>query len=117
MIYHEFKHIPNYLRSGDLLNERLHLTIHNGKRYILSRKARPFKLVITEATIPYSTHGLKGFDINVNMAELEEKLNAGTAEGLARQIPQYLDTQEKGRELSKKRSEAASKRWHSKEDS
>ncbi len=119
MIYHEFKHIPNYLRSGDLLNERLFLTIHDGKRYILSRKTKPYKLVVTESVIPYSTHGLKGFNIDVNMGELEETLNAGTSEGLARQILQYLNEFEKDKEISRKRREAGRKgaeaTWH-KED-
>ena len=119
MIYHEFKHIPNYLRAGDLLNERLFLTIHGGKRYILSRKTRPYKLVVTEATIPYSTHGLRGFNIDVDMGKLEEQLNAGTTEGLARQILDILKDMDREKEISEKRSEAGKKgaegKWHSEE--
>ncbi len=73
LVYHFAKHIPPYLRNGGMARV-VFLTYHDGKRYVLARFTKPYKLVIDGFAPPYASHGSYPFEINVDMRYLYRNL-------------------------------------------
>ena len=90
MVYHSASDIPHYLRkiNSNLTNTHIKLTLRGGKRIVASRR-NPSHIVevpSTQAIIPYATHGLMGFEIDVDMGKLNDRLHSSRVKVVAQQI-------------------------------
>lgn len=70
LVYHSWEDIPNYMRKRRVVTDHFRIVIHEGQRYIFSRRTRPYCLVITGQVIPYSKYGWNDFSIDVDMEKL-----------------------------------------------
>ena len=90
LLYHELSDVPHYLRKGTLANQLLSVEIHNGQRYVFSDVTGRRQLLIGGPVIPYSTHGLMGFSIDVDVGRLGAKLSGTRPKVIAQQIMDSL---------------------------
>ena len=103
LFYHDFNHIPQWLRGGDLAGEYIRLLAmpNSNVHFAFSENTQPFSFFIPISWIPYATHGWNGFDIDVHIADLSRKLKGTTISELAKNlidiIPQLepIDKQKK----------------------
>ena len=91
LLYHEMSDVPHYLRKGTLANQLLSVEIYQGKRYVLSDRSGRKQLVIDGPVIPFSTYGLMGFSIDVDVGKLGSKLSATRPHAVAQQILDGLE--------------------------
>ena len=94
LFYHDFKHIPEWLRNGDLAGEYVRLIeMPNSKNHFaFSENTQPFSFFIPISWIPYATHGWNGFDIDVFVSDLSRKLNGITPIELAKSLIKIIPT-------------------------
>lgn len=90
LLYHEMSDVPHYLRKGTLANQLLSVEIHNGQRYVFGDTTGRRQLLIDGPVIPYSTHGLMGFSIDVDVGRLGAKLSGTRPKVIAQQIMDSL---------------------------
>ena len=91
LLYHEMSDVPHYLRKGTLANQLLSVEIYQGNRYVLSDRSGRKQLLIDGPVIPFSTYGLMGFSIDVDVGKLGAKLSATRPHVVAKQIMDNLD--------------------------
>jgi hypothetical protein len=90
LVYHYAKHIPSYLRNGGMARVVL-LTYHDGKRYVLARFTRPYKLVVKGFAPPYASHGSYPFEVNIDMRYLYRKLEGVNPQRILDRMEESLD--------------------------
>lgn len=97
LFYHDFNHIPQWLREGDLAGEfiRLIRMPYNNNHFTFSENTKPYSLFVPPSWIPYSTHGWSGFDIDVIVEDLSKKLKGITRKQMAEAIIELVPTLEK----------------------
>lgn len=107
LVYHNASDIPHYLRKRTLTNTIVKLAIRGGQRVVVSERNPNHELVVPADApiIPYSTHGLMGFEIDVDMTRLGSKLHGSDIRTIATQIQDNIGdcllTQAVGRELKR----------------
>ncbi len=96
LFYHDFNHIPQWLRGGDLAGEYIRLMqMPNSKvHFAFSENTQPYSFFIPISWIPYATHGWNGFDIDVYVADLSRKLKGITISELAKNLIEIIPTLE-----------------------
>ncbi len=92
LVYHAYRHIPVVLREGTMLRSMLQVTIKDGHRWVIRREEEGF-LQIPPTVLPYLAYGLRGFDIDVDVQELERNLS-GSSDAVGRQLVAYLDREQ-----------------------
>ena len=88
LVYHEASDIPHYLRKRKLVNDIVKLSLRGGQRVIASVR-NPNRLLYVPgdtAIIPYATHGLMPFTIDVDMTALNDRLHSSDIRIVAQQI-------------------------------
>lgn len=103
LVYHAYRHIPVVLREGTMLKSLLQVIVMDGRRWVIRREEDGF-LQIPPTVLPYLAYGLRGFDIDVDVRELERNLH-GSSEAVGRQIMAYLD-QERAKQAAQYREKA-----------
>ncbi|PMP81396.1 MAG: hypothetical protein C0175_05540 [Caldisericum exile] len=118
LVYHAPNDIPKALRTGAISNRILLLTIHEGKRHIFGPNTHPNDLIVSGFVPPYSTLGLVGFEIDVNVKKLEKRINAFGKIEVAQQILENIQSctyeseiQERKSRRSEINRQNAMKRW------
>lgn len=91
LLYHEVSDVPHYLRKGALANQIVGIYLHGGQRYVFSQRSQPNALIIDGPVIPYSTYGLMGFRIDVDVGKLAAQLHAARPKIVAEQILSKVD--------------------------
>lgn len=89
LVYHAYRHVPVVLREGTMLKSMMQVIIKDGKHWVIQRGEEGF-LNVPETVLPYLVYGLRGFDIDVDVQDLERHLN-GSAATVRRQMVEYLD--------------------------
>lgn len=101
LVYHLYEHVPLPLRrQGALRGSCLKVIVRNGQRWLIRLEEAkdpgpPFRNQ-PESILPYYTLGLRGFDLNVDMGDLETHLS-GSGRKVAQQMLDYLDALEEDR--------------------
>ena len=91
LVYHAYRHIPVVLREGTMLKAMLQVIIKDGQHWEICREEQEDGFLhIPRSVLPYLTYGLRGFDIDVEVQDLEKHLS-GSLESVARQLTDYLD--------------------------
>ncbi len=93
LIYHAYRHVPVVLREGTMLKNLLQVIVKDGKHWEICREEEGF-LNVPPTVLPYLAYGLRGFDIDVDVQDLERHLS-GSAEAVVGQVVTYLDRQRK----------------------
>ena len=93
LVYHNASDIPHYLRKRTLTNTIVKLAIRGGQRVVVSERNPNHELIVPADApiIPYSTHGLMGFEIDVDMTRLGSKLHGTDIKTIATQIQDNID--------------------------
>lgn len=92
LAYHVYEHVPQPLRRvGDLRGSYFRVVRFGKDRKLACVEDRSRWWAVGESRLPFLTLGLRGFSIDVDMAELEATLS-GNHKQVARQILEYLDT-------------------------
>jgi hypothetical protein len=94
LVYHAYRHIPVVLREGTMLKSMMQVIIKDGLHWVIRREEEGF-LNVPATVLPYLAYGLRGFDIDVDVQDLERHLN-GSAEAVRGQLLGYLDRMEAG---------------------
>jgi hypothetical protein len=98
LAYHVYEHVPLPLRRiGDLRGSYFRVVILGGERLLARVEDTSAWWGIRESILPYLTLGLRGFDLDVDMSDLEMHLEGGHRD-VARQTLAYLDEFEQRRE-------------------
>ncbi|MGP8077205.1 MAG: hypothetical protein ACLP78_00815 [Thermoplasmata archaeon] len=98
LAYHVYEHVPLPLRRiGDLRGSYFRVVILGGDRLLARVEDTAAWWGIRESILPYLTLGLRGFDLDVDMTDLERHLGGGHRD-VARQTIAYLDEFEQRRE-------------------
>lgn len=92
LVYHAYRHIPVVLREGTMLRSMLQVIIKDGHRWVIRREEEGF-LQIPPTVLPYLAYGLRGFDVDVDVQELERHLS-GSSDAVGRQLIAYLDREQ-----------------------
>ncbi len=118
LVYHAPNDIPKPLRTGAISNRILVLAIHDGKRHIFGPNTHPSDLIVSGFVPPYSTLGIVGFEIDVDVRKLEKKINAFNKIEVAQQILDNIEYCRYESEIQEKKSrkseiyrQNALKRW------
>ncbi|HZY91380.1 MAG TPA: hypothetical protein VFG07_01195, partial [Thermoplasmata archaeon] len=91
LAYHVYEHVPLPLRRvGDLRGSYFRVVVLGGERLLARVEDTSAWWGIRESVLPYLTLGLRGFDLDVDMADLERHLEGGHRD-VARQTLAYLD--------------------------
>lgn len=98
LAYHVYEHVPLPLRRiGDLRGSYFRVVILGGERLLARVEDTSAWWGIRESILPYLTLGLRGFDLDVDMTDLERHLEGGHRD-VARQTLAYLDEFEQRQE-------------------
>jgi hypothetical protein len=98
LAYHVYEHVPLPLRRvGDLRGSYFRVVVLGGERLLARVEDTSAWWGVRESVLPYLTLGLRGFDLDVDMADLETHLD-GEGKEVAKQMLAYLDEIEKRRE-------------------
>lgn len=90
LVYHYFESVPLPLRrSGDLRGSYFRVVVRGGERRLARVEDTSQWWVVGESALPFLTLGWGGFDINVDMADLEKRL-AGGHKQVAETVLEYL---------------------------
>jgi hypothetical protein len=89
LVYHAYRHVPVVLREGTMLKSLMQVIVRDGEHWVIQRGEEGF-LHVPLSVLPYLAYGLRGFDIDVDVQDLERHLN-GSAEAVRRQLLGYLD--------------------------
>ncbi|MGI0151711.1 MAG: C2H2-type zinc finger protein, partial [Thermoplasmata archaeon] len=92
LVYHAYRHIPVVLREGTMLKSMMQVIVKDGAHWVIRREEEGF-LYVPATVLPYLAYGLRGFDIDVDVQDMERHLN-GSAEAVRQQLLAYLDQQE-----------------------
>lgn len=92
LVYHAYRHVPVVLREGTMLKSMLQVIIKDGHRWIVRREEEGF-LQIPPTVLPYLAYGLRGFDVDLDVQDLERHLS-GSSEAIGQQLIAYLDQKE-----------------------
>ena len=98
LVYHAYRHIPIVLREGTMLKSLLQVIIKDRDHWAICREEDGF-LRVPPTVLPYLAYGLRGFDIDVDVQDLERHLS-GSIEAVVGQVLTYLDLQQKGNEAA-----------------
>lgn len=102
LAYHVYEHVPLPLRRiGDLRGSYFRVVVRGGERRLARVEDTSAWWVVRESVLPYQTLGLRGFALDVDMGDLENRLDGDRRE-VARQVTAYLDEWE-----GRRREEAA----------
>jgi hypothetical protein len=97
LAYHVFEHVPLPLRrKGDLRGSYYRVVVLGGERLLACVEDLSAWWGVRESLLPYLTLGLRGFDLDVDMADLERHIE-GSHRDVARQTLAYLDEFEERR--------------------
>ncbi len=97
LAYHVFEHVPLPLRrKGDLRGSYYRVVVLGGERLLACVEDLSAWWGVRESLLPYLTLGLRGFDLDVDMADLERHIE-GSHKDVARQTLAYLDDFEEHR--------------------
>lgn len=102
LAYHVYEHVPLPLRRvGDLRGSYFRVVVLGGEHLLARVEETSAWWGVRESVLPYLTLGLRGFDLDVDMAYLERHLN-GDREEVGGQTLAYLDelVQRRQREAS-----------------
>jgi hypothetical protein len=101
LAYHVFEHVPLPLRrTGDLRGSYYRVVVLGGERLLACVEDSSAWWGVRESLLPYLTLGLRGFDLDIDMGDLETHLD-GEGKEVAMQMLAYLD------ELAERRVEEA----------
>ena len=92
LVYHAYRHVPVVLREGTMLKSMLQVIVMDGQRWVIRREEEGF-LQVPPTVLPYLVYGLRGFDVDVDMQDLERHLS-GSSDAVGRQLIAYLDRKE-----------------------
>jgi len=105
LVYHAYRHVPVVLREGTMLKSMLQVIVKDGKHWVVCREEEGF-LCVPPTVLPYLTYGLRGFDIDVDVQDLERHLS-GSGAAVVAQVRAYLDRQQvRSDEMAKQEAEA-----------
>ena len=91
LAYHVYEHVPLPLRRvGDLRGSYFRVVVLGGEHLLARVEDTSAWWGVRESVLPYLTLGLRGFDLDADMADLERHLDGGREE-VARQTLAYLD--------------------------
>jgi hypothetical protein len=91
LAYHVYEHVPLPLRrAGALRGSYFRVVVRGGERRLARVEDLSTWWVVGESSLPFQTLGLRGFDIDVDMADLETHLD-GNRKQVALQLLAYLD--------------------------
>ena len=91
LAYHVYEHVPLPLRRvGDLRGSYFRVVVLGGEHLLARVEDTSSWWGVRESVLPYLTLGLRGFDLDVDMADLERHLD-GDRKEVARQTLAYLD--------------------------
>ena len=94
LVYHAYRHIPVVLREGTMLKALLQVIVRKGRksgrqgRWVIKRDQRGF-MNVDPAVLPYLAYGLRGFNVDVDVQDLERHLS-GSVQAVAGQVLGYL---------------------------
>jgi hypothetical protein len=108
LVYHAYRHVPVVLREGTMLKSMLQVIVKDGARWVIRREEEGF-LHVPPTVLPYLAYGLRGFDIDVDVGDLEKHLS-GSGERVARQVLGYLKSPRSGRSLDAEKRAAKERR-------
>ena len=108
LVYHAYRHVPVVLREGTMLKSMLQVIVKDGARWVIRREEEGF-LHVPPTVLPYLAYGLRGFDIDVDVGDLEKHLS-GSGERVARQVVGYLRARRPKRDLASERRAAKEER-------
>jgi hypothetical protein len=92
LAYHVHQHVPLPLRRiGALRGSYFAIVVKGGERLLARVEDLSKWWVVGESALPFQTLGLRGFEIDVDMADLEAGLDSGNYKKVARQLLVYLD--------------------------
>lgn len=112
LVYHYFESVPLPLRrSGDLRGSYFRVVVRGGERRLARVEDTSQWWVVGESVLPFLTLGWGGFDINVDMADLEKRL-AGGHRQVAQSVLAYLDELEATRAEEAELTEAEARLAH-----
>lgn len=112
LVYHYFESVPLPLRrTGDLRGSYFRVVVRAGEHRLARVEDTSRWWVVGESALPFLTLGWGGFDINVDMADLEKRL-AGGHEQVAGTVLEYLDELEERRQLEAAAAEAEAREMH-----
>jgi len=95
LAYHVYEHVPLPLRRvGDLRGSYFRVVVLGGEHLLARVEDTSSWWGVRESVLPYLTLGLRGFDLDVDMADLERRLD-GDRKEVARQTLAYLDELER----------------------
>ncbi len=93
LVYHAYRHIPIVLREGTMLKALLQVIVKEHDHWVICREEDGF-LRVPPTILPYLVYGLRGFDIDVDVQDMERHLS-GSVQAVAGQVLDYLDRQRK----------------------
>jgi hypothetical protein len=101
LAYHVYEHVPLPLRrTGDLRGSYYRVVVLGGERLLACVEDLSAWWGVRESILPYLTLGLRGFDLDVDMGDLETHLD-GEGKEVAKQMLAYLDASEEARREEK----------------
>ncbi|MHB8430194.1 MAG: hypothetical protein ACYDDZ_06640 [Acidimicrobiales bacterium] len=91
LAYHVYEHVPLPLRRvGDLRGSYFRVVVRNRERRLARVEDTSAWWVVRESVLPFQTLGLRGFSLDLDMADLETHLDGDRME-VARQTLAYLE--------------------------
>ncbi|MGI0128612.1 MAG: hypothetical protein ACREEC_00395, partial [Thermoplasmata archaeon] len=112
LAYHVYEHVPLPLRRvGDLRGSYFRVVVLGGERLLARVEDTSQWWVVRESVLPYQTLGLRGFSLDLDMADLESHLD-GDRKQVAKQAITYLDELEKRRREEAEIEEAEAREAH-----
>jgi hypothetical protein len=108
LVYHAYRHVPVVLREGTMLKSLLQVIIKDRARWVIRREEEGF-LQVPSTVLPYLAYGLRGFDVDVDVGDLEKHLS-GSGERVAGQVLAYLEAHRPAREVASERRAAKQER-------
>ncbi len=97
LAYHVYEHVPLPLRRiGDLRGSYFRVVVRGGERRLARVEDTSTWWVVRESVLPFLTLGLRGFALDVDMSDLEDRLD-GDRRTVARQVLSYLAEEERRR--------------------
>ena len=97
LAYHVFEHVPLPLRRvGDLRGSYFRVVVLGGERLLARVEDISAWWGVRESVLPYQTLGLRGFSLDLDMADVENHLDGDRRE-VARQTIAYLNELEQRR--------------------
>ena len=97
LAYHVFEHVPLPLRRvGDLRGSYFRVVVLGGERLLARVEDTSAWWGVRESVLPYQTLGLRGFSLDLDMADVENHLDGDRRE-VAQQTIAYLDELEQRR--------------------